>query len=74
MILVGARPRDKDKCGCRKCWRARRDEEINMTIAESLNHPFIVCDHCGNKRCPHAADHELECTGSNEPGQPGSDY
>jgi hypothetical protein len=28
----------------------------------------------GNKRCPKATDHELDCTGSNEPGQKGSAY
>jgi hypothetical protein len=33
---------------------------------------MIVCSICGNKRCPHAADHAYECTGSNEPGQIGS--
>ena len=35
---------------------------------------MIVCDICGNKRCPHATNCELECSGSNEPGQPGSRY
>jgi hypothetical protein len=33
---------------------------------------LMVCPACGNKRCPKASDHELACTGSNEPGQPGS--
>lgn len=33
-----------------------------------------LCPECGNKRCPGAANHENECTGSNEPGQPGSLY
>lgn len=32
---------------------------------------FIVCDICGNKRCPHAQDKGMHCTGSNEPGQVG---
>jgi|GEM_PF-2608791 len=27
---------------------------------------MIVCNICGNKRCPHVSDHRLECTGSNE--------
>lgn len=27
-----------------------------------------VCPECGNKRCPKATLHTLECTGSNEPG------
>ena len=35
---------------------------------------MVVCATCGNKRCPHANDHRNECTGSNEPGQPGSAY
>lgn len=39
------------------------------------NYPFmLVCQTCGNKRCPHANDHRNECTGSNEVGQPGSAY
>lgn len=35
---------------------------------------MILCPECGNKRCPRAIDHRLECTNSNEPGQPGSRY
>lgn len=35
---------------------------------------MILCPTCGNKRCPKATNHTLECTGSNEPGQPGSAY
>ena len=30
---------------------------------------MVVCEICGNKRCPHATDAKWECTGSNEPGQ-----
>lgn len=47
-------------CGCRKC----------------NPHAWwlVVCDICGNKRCPHATDHVLTCTNSNEPGQTGSVY
>ena len=33
---------------------------------------MILCPECRNKRCPRASDHDLACTGSNEPGQPGS--
>lgn len=33
-----------------------------------------LCPTCGNKRCPGAADHRKPCSGSNEPGQPGSLY
>lgn len=35
---------------------------------------MVLCPTCGNKRCPKASDHELACTNSNEPGQPGSVY
>lgn len=35
---------------------------------------MIACPNCGNKRCPKATDHNHRCTGSNEPGQPGSRY
>lgn len=35
---------------------------------------MVLCPTCGNKRCPHAAHHANPCSGSNEPGQPGSNY
>ena len=35
---------------------------------------MFLCETCGNKRCPHAADHRLTCSGSNKPGQKGSLY
>lgn len=35
---------------------------------------MLLCPTCGNKRCPKATDHELACTDSNEPDQPGSIY
>lgn len=35
---------------------------------------MFLCPLCGNKRCPHAKSHLNPCTGSNEPGQPGSLY
>jgi len=33
-----------------------------------------LCPICGNKRCPKATDHRLDCTNSNDPGQKGSIY
>lgn len=33
-----------------------------------------VCPACGNKRCPHASDRQMRCTGSNEVGQVGVPY
>lgn len=35
---------------------------------------MILCETCGNKRCPHSTDHRLACTGSNAVDQPGSRY
>jgi len=35
---------------------------------------MILCSECGNKRCPKATDHRLDCTNSNDSGQEGSIY
>lgn len=32
------------------------------------------CNTCGNKRCPKATNCGLDCTNSNDAGQPGSAY
>lgn len=50
---------------CHKCFK----ESGGMMLDR-----MILCGTCGNKRCPKATDHELECTGSNEPNQQGSIY
>ena len=52
-------------CRCYNCMK--EDTKYIMST-------MIVCATCGNKRCPHATDHNLACTNSNEPGQPGSRY
>lgn len=52
------------ECRCRRCLDENQVDCWWM----------IVCQKCGNKRCPHATDHRLECTNSNEPGQEGSVY
>lgn len=44
----------KPKCGCRAC---------NPTAWW-----MVVCDLCGNKRCPRGSHHVNPCTSSNEPG------
>jgi len=65
-----------NQCECHRCIR-----ENNLTAS----HPFlgdipisgvkmILCPDCGNKRCPKASDHTLNCSDSNEPGQLGSVY
>ena len=40
-----------------------------------MDYPMkLSCNICGNKYCPHATDHDLECTNSDEPDQKGSFY
>lgn len=45
-----------------------------MTIEDPGSMRMALCPTCGNKRCPRAHNHTLACTGSNEPGQPGSSW
>lgn len=52
----------KRECQCAKC--------KPMTITDLSSIRMILCEHCGNKRCPHAEDHDLLCMGSNVPDQP----
>lgn len=54
-----------EKADCRRCFRE---------AGGFLNVRMFLCPECGNKRCPKATDHRLDCTNSNEPGQEGSDY
>ena len=61
----------KYSCYCYNCNKDRVDEESNVPYVFTR---MIVCPTCGNKRCPHSTDHNLVCTDSNEPGQPGSRY
>lgn len=64
--------RDWDEpCGCRICLQVRK-EMVGGLPAEMTR--MILCPLCGNKRCPHANNHEHACTNSNEPGQKGSAY
>jgi DNA-directed RNA polymerase subunit RPC12/RpoP len=50
---------------CYRCWEEAKD---------GTSRRMFLCPKCGNKRCPKATDHRLDCTGSNEPGQAGSAY
>lgn len=54
-------------CPCMACVPADADPW-------SFHAQMHLCPHCGNKRCPGAADHRNLCSGSNKPGQPGSLY
>lgn len=61
------------RCGCHRCngerWAVNGEPEFAALVSAT-----ITCGECGHKACPHASDHRLACTGSNEPGQPGSVY
>ncbi len=61
----------KYNCWCYNCLKEIKDPHTKLPVTMST---FIVCPNCGNKRCPRATDHNLACTNSNEPGQPGSRY
>jgi hypothetical protein len=64
-------------CWCARCDGQRRATKVassEMTLMQAMCCFMIVCPDCGNKRCPHATDHEDPCTGSNEFGQEGSAY
>ncbi len=54
------------RCSCHTCWPIAADDPASTFMR--------LCPACGNKRCPKANDHRHACTGSNEPGQPGSAY
>jgi hypothetical protein len=53
----------KKTCHCYNC----ADPMTRLTT-------MIVCPKCGNKRCPHATNHNIACTDSNAPEQDGSRY
>ena len=62
-----------------RCYECLGDTPADDIFGSSLNLKMrdmimVVCAKCGNKRCPHATDHRLSCTNSNEPGQLGSTY
>lgn len=63
-------------CECHACIEefALSDSELFGKSLPLSARKMILCLDCGNKRCPKASDHRLECTGSNEPGQAGSVY
>ena len=66
----------QNQCRCRQCIRDRKEGTL---LAPGLFLPLetqqmIVCQICGNKRCPHATDHRHTCTSSNDNGQLGSIY
>lgn len=68
MLAAAPKPpaRKPLRCSCHTCWPIAADDPASTFMR--------LCPACGNKRCPKANDHRHACTGSNEPGQPGSAY
>ena len=70
------------RCECHKCIKDNGlvSESFDSTIDEIFKNlplsatKMILCGYCGNKRCPKASDHRLDCTKSNLAGQDGSVY
>lgn len=59
----------ESNCNCTECISVRGD---SINGIPRLMCEMIVCETCGNKRCPRASNHRNDCTNSNEPGQIGS--
>lgn len=58
-------------------WQLASEADCHRCFKENggfIRVKMFICPTCGNKRCPKATDHRLECTASNEPGQTGSAY
>ena len=76
--IFGNKPKtrvwDGQECSCHRCIQEKNLVEHAGSLFPLSSTRMILCPTCGNKRCPHASDHDLACTGSNEPGQPGSVY
>src|SRR5436190_928265 len=62
-VETGTMPEGEARCWCHMC-RPLGFHRMEM----------VLCPDCGNKRCPKANNHRYACTGSNDPGQPGSAY
>jgi Zn finger protein HypA/HybF involved in hydrogenase expression len=71
--VFGKKKQTVEKPNC-YCYNCLKDYIEPGQIFPYVTSRMIVCPECGNKRCPHATNHNLPCTNSNEPGQPGSRY
>jgi hypothetical protein len=60
-------------CTCERCQdeRCHADGQPFRILGPNVPGWSYACGTCGNKRCPHHADHRFVCTRSNEPGQIG---
>lgn len=51
------------KCQCGTCFPYESSNPLSIRM--------ILCQECGNKRCPKAQNHRFRCKNSNEPNQIG---
>lgn len=62
-------------CECHRCIAEHKlGRQVGSMWLSLSSTKMILCPTCGCKRCPKASDHDLACTDSNAPGQPGSVY
>jgi len=69
---IGKPKQEQDEpvaCWCHKCNEKKTVNGLPFAMTR-----MIVCPECGNKRCPKASNHAMQCTSSNEPNQTGSVY
>lgn len=57
---------------CNNCYDCLNKSELGLM--NPVNSQMILCEICGNKRCPHATNHNNNCTNSNAVGQEDSIY
>ncbi len=66
-----------DLCGCERCYTERVSAcdaaiDVRFIVSGALMPGWsYACETCGNKRCPHHADHRFVCTNDNGVGQVG---
>ena len=64
-------PKLPGQCGCSRCRTDRNERHPSFPQFPIHAAMMILCESCGNKRCPHADDHRFLCTESNDDGQIG---
>jgi hypothetical protein len=57
---------------CGKCYDCLDNPKLGFL--NPIQSQMILCETCGNKRCPHATNHNNKCTNSNDVRQAGSRY
>lgn len=74
LVLASEAFKKQVTCPVQTCFACTPEPDAGAGTSPFTFVGMKVCPDCGNKRCPHVADHNLACTRSNEPGQEGSVY